>query len=328
MYRSIAYLSLTFALSLAAAPAVADDATPKTTRLRDQADELFSQGAKAYLAGRYPEAEQKLEQAWAIKRTHDIAGNLGVVKNRLGKPAEAAQYLAWSLLHFPPTESARARQGYADELAKARAEVGALRIKVNVAGAEITVNGKPLGNAPLETEAFVAPGTASVRAQIDGYVPVQQSVVIGKGEARDVTLTLAPIAEPEVKRSIVPGVVLGGVAGVALATGIGLFAAYKGQYGSARDLNQAIVKAGGTCVSGGAHYDATRCPELDSTARSADRLHSASAGLLVGAGAAAAGTVLYFVWPSSKPARTRASALTLTPIASPSTAGVLFSGTF
>ncbi|APR75131.1 Dihydrolipoamide acetyltransferase [Minicystis rosea] len=324
MHRSFACLSFAVALTLAT-PALADNPPQAPTKIRDRADELFSEGAKAYVAGRYAEAEQKLEEAWAIKRTHDIAGNLGVVKNKLGKPVDAAQYLAWSLLHFPPTESRRARQGYADELEKTRAEVGALRIRVNVAGAEVTVNGKAMGKAPLETEAFVSPGQASVAAQLEGYVTVQQSVSVVKGDTRDVTLSLVPLA-PE-KRSIVPGVVLGSVAGVVLATGIGLFAAYKGKRGDAADLNEAIVKAGGTCVSGGAHYDA-RCSQLDSTAKGADTLHSASVGLLIGAGAAAAGTAIYFLLPSSKPARDRAAAVRLVPLASPTSGGMLFSGSF
>lgn len=326
MHRLFACLSFALALALAA-PALADNGTPKPTRIRDHADELFSAGAKAYLAGRYAEAEQKLEEAWDIKRTHDIAGNLGVVKNKLRKYAEAAQFLAWSLLHFPPTESARARQGYADELARARAEVGALRIKVSVAGAEVTVNGRSVGKAPLEIEAFVDAGTANVAARLDGYMPVQQSIAIGKGESREVAFALVPTGDPGAKRSIVPGVVLGSVAGVALATGIGLFVAYQGKRGDAEDLNQTITKAGGTCVSGGAHYDA-RCTQLDSTAKSADTLHSASVGLLVGAGAAAAGTALYFLWPSPKPARAGAAPIRLVPIASPSSGGVLFSGSF
>jgi len=323
MHRSFAYLSMAAVIALAA-PALADSTTQGPSRIRDRADELFSEGAKAYLAGRYAEAEQRLEEAWAVKRTHDIAGNLGVVKNRLGKPAEAAHYLAWALLHFPPTESQRARQGYADELARARTNVGALRIRVNIAGAEVSVNGKAMGKAPLETEAFVKPGQVNVGAQLEGYVTVQQSVTIAKGEAREVTLSLVPLVVE--KRSIVPGVVLGSVAGAALVTGIGLYAAYSGKRGNAADLNQAIIKSGGTCVSGGAHYDA-RCTQLDSTAKSADTLHSASAGLLIGAGAAAAGTAIYFLLPSPKPAQ-KAATLRLVPLASPAGGGMLFSGSF
>src|SRR5262245_20529051 len=108
----------------------------------DRADELFQQAADAFDAGRYPEAQAKLEAAWAIKKTYDIAGNLGVVEVKLGKYTAAAEHLSWALLHFPPTETNKARRGYEQELAKARAEVAALRIRVSTDGAEITVNGR------------------------------------------------------------------------------------------------------------------------------------------------------------------------------------------
>jgi tetratricopeptide (TPR) repeat protein len=111
----------------------------------DRADELFEQGAAAYDAGRLPEAQTKLEQAWALKKTHDIAGNLGVVELKLGKYPQAAEHLAWALQHFPPTEADQAKRGFEKQLAKARAEVGALRVRVSVDGAEVTVNGRAVG---------------------------------------------------------------------------------------------------------------------------------------------------------------------------------------
>jgi hypothetical protein len=324
MHRSFAFLSLAAVLSLAA-PAMADNTTQGPARIRDHADELFSEGAKAYVAGRYGEAEQKLEQAWALKRTHDIAGNLGVVKNKLGKPAEAAQYLAWSLLHFPPTESQRARQGYADELAKARAEVGALRIRVNVAGAEVTVNGKAMGKAPLETEAFVDPGQATVSAQLEGYVAVQQSVTVAKGEAREVTLTLVPVVVA--KRSIVPGVVLGSVAGAALVTGIGLYAGGRAKASSASNLHDAILKDGHSCISGAATFD-SRCGDLESTASTSNTLQRAGVGLLAAGGAAAVATVIYFVLPQPSTSKPSTGRFRVTPSFGPGSGGLAFSGSF
>ena len=79
------------------------------TKPLDHADELFEQAVTAYDAGRLADAEAKLAEAWGLKRTHDIAGNLGVVELKLGKYPEAATHLAWALQHFPPTEADQAR---------------------------------------------------------------------------------------------------------------------------------------------------------------------------------------------------------------------------
>jgi hypothetical protein len=290
----------------------------------DRADELFDQAAGAFDAGRYAEAQAKLEAAWALKKTYDIAGNLGVVEVKLGKHAAAAEHLTWALAHFPPTETTKARRGYEQELQKARAQVAALRVRVSIEGADVMVNGRPAGKAPLGDEVFVEAGVVSVTAQREGYVGAQQVVTVAKGEAREVTLALAPVKAAG--RSVVPGVVLGSVAGAALVTGIGLFAAGRAKEGTIRDLHDAIVKAGHICVSGAVNED-PRCSDLESRASAGNTLQKAGVGLLVGAGAAAVGTVIYFVLPASK-SSTASGGWTVTPAWSPGTGRLVFSGTF
>jgi hypothetical protein len=302
-------------------------APPAPPKAHDRADELFDEGAAAYHAGRLPEAEEKLTQAWTIKKTHDIAGNLGVVEFNLGKFPQAAQYLTWALQHFPPTESSKARRGYEQLLEKARAQSASMRIRVNVDGAEITVNGRAVGTTPMADEVFVAPGTANVVARRDGYATAQQGVAVAQGEAREVSLVLEPITSKPERRSVVPGVVLGSVAGVALVTGIGLFAGGRSKASSARDLHDAILKGGVGCVSGAAHQD-PKCEELYSTTSTGNTLQKAGVGLMIGAGAAAIGTLIYFVLPSPRSGAPTSGALRVTPTLLPNNAGLVFSGTF
>jgi hypothetical protein len=76
---------------------------------------------------------------------------------------------------------------------------------------------------------------------------------------------------------------------------------------------------------GAANFDA-RCPGLNDTALSAGTLHNAGVGLLVGAGAATAATVAYFLWPASTPRRS--SAVRVAPSLSATSAGLMFDGSF
>lgn len=331
MFQRPSAYCVTLALLCAGAPVFAGDAhkPPPTSApvARDRADEVFRQALAAYDAGRLSEAERLFLQAWEQKQTHDIAGNLGVVELLRGKPRDAAEHIAWALRHMPPTESSKMRKGLEGELQKARLRVGALRVRSNVDGARVTVNGRNVGKSPIAEEVFVDPGVARVEAHRDGYSAAEQSVTIGKGEAREVALTLvaAPIEAP--KRSIVPGVVLGSVAGAALVTGVVLVGVAASKRSTAIDLNGAISKAGHRCVVGAANYDA-RCANLESSASAADTLVRVGAGVLIGAGAAAVGSLVYFVWPASKPAAGPAGAFRVVPAVSKSGGELLFSGAF
>jgi hypothetical protein len=332
--RSFAYLlaaappCVAFSATAADAPPASAPPSAPATKPRDAADELFRAAGKAFDAGRFSESEELLEKAWALKKTHDIAGNLGITKLHLGKHREAATHLAWSLRHMPPTERRMNREGLEAEFKKARAEVGGLRIQVNIAGADVLVNGADAGKAPLEGEVFVDPGTANVTARLDGYSTPLQSVTVGKGDTRDLSVELVPIKGPDTRRSVVPGVVLAGVAGVALATGIGLFVVSGNKYADSKTLHDAILKDGGTCVPGGAHLD-KRCDQLHTTAATSDRLLGASVGLFIGAGAAAIATGAYLIWARSVPsAPSPSQAFRVVPAISPSNAGLLFSGSF
>jgi hypothetical protein len=306
-----------------AKPAPRPTAPISPPKVQDRADELFDLGAAAYHAGRYAEAEEKLSQAWALKKTHDIAGNLGVVEFKLGKHPQAAQHITWALQHFPPTESGQARRGYEQLLDKARAESAVLRIQVNVDGAEISVNDRSVDPG----EVFVEPGTASLVVRRAGYIPSRQEVSIVKGESRNISIALVPVAGKPERRSVVPGAVLGGVGGAVLITGIALVATAGAKRSSAHDTYASILQAGHSCVAGAGNFDA-RCNDLASSSSRSDTMDRAGIGLLIGAGAAAVGSVAYFVWPAPKPSAPTSGALRVLPSFTANGGGFVMLGKF
>jgi hypothetical protein len=311
-----------------AAPPGPHAAAPPTApvKSKDHADELFDQGTAAVDAGHWADAESKFQEAWALKQTHDIAGNLGIVERHLGKYSEAVERITWALDHWPPTESSAARKALEQELLLARAEVGALRVRVNVDGAEVTVNGRAAGLSPVAAEVVVDPGSVKVAARREGYVAVEQSVTVAKGEAREVALALEPAIVPK-QRSVTPGIVLGSVAGAALVSGIALVAVAANKHATDTSLGRAITDANHSCVAGAANFD-PRCSTLQNTSSAADTLSRVGVGALVGAGALAAGTVAYFFWPESKPGAPASGRVRLVPAVSTTGGGMFVSGEF
>jgi hypothetical protein len=95
-----------------------------------------------------------------------------------------------------------------------------LRVASTAASAMVSIDGTPIGNAPVEQ--VVSPGTHKVAVHRDGYEDTESSIVISAGEHKDVSLD--PQKTPPVYAKWwfwtgVGAVVAGGVVlGVALTT--------------------------------------------------------------------------------------------------------------
>jgi PEGA domain len=290
-----------------------------------QVGQLFDQAEAAYAKGDKQGAYEAFKAAWALQKSYDIAGNLGIVELKLGKYRDAAEHFAWSLENYPPTADEAKQKLTEKKLAEALKEVGRLHVQVSVNGASVTVNGHAAGTAPISGTLFVEPGPIVVEAKLAGYFDGRKQVEIAKGGEETVALSLVPAPPP--RRSVVPGAVMAGVGGAALVTGIGLLVAGRSKASSASAVHDAILNAGHSCVTKAANYDA-RCTGLLDTTSRGDTLQEAGVGLMIGGGAAAVGSAIYFLVPQASSAATRSGALRLTPTVSPGVAGLSFSGTF
>jgi PEGA domain-containing protein len=303
------------------APAYAEDAAVDAVATRQR--ELYDQGNKLYDQKKFPEAEAAYLAAWKVKKGYDLAANLGDVELLNGKSRLAAEHLSYALREFPAGGKPALRQQLSKRLAEARQLVLTLHIEVNKPGAEVFVDGQSIGRAPIVDDVFVDPVGCTVEAKLDGFVDGREAVPSAKGGAANVKITLVP--KPE-RRSIVPAVVLGGVAVVGLASGIGLLAAGGSKRSSAETLFNSILGDKKSCVPSAANFDA-RCTQLSEISSSSDTLHNVGVGMLIGGGAAALATGAYLFWPASK-APTTGSTLRVIPVVAETGGAILATGTF
>src|SRR5262245_2290575 len=112
------------------ASASAQAAAPK-----DDVDRWFEEGVAAQKAGKLAEAEALFQKAWAVRKTWDIAGNLGMVEFKLGKLVEGAELVAFALANLPPSEGASTRDSLKNALDAARPEIGEIAVTCDVEGA-------------------------------------------------------------------------------------------------------------------------------------------------------------------------------------------------
>ncbi|WP_437590813.1 PEGA domain-containing protein [Sorangium sp. So ce1000] len=303
-----------------------------------RADASYRRGLRLYSDKKYVEAEAELESAWELGPTFDAAYNLGNTKYQLKKYREAATYLSFALRNWPRLKTvAKLRPTAEQRLAESRAQVGAVTVTVSIAGAEVLVDGKAVGRAPLEGEVFVDPGEHRVEARHLDYEPASQTVSVAKGGTAEVKLSMAlvkgepqasagatpdgggsaagataggPVAgqppagpvEPQPlpeKRSWVPVIALGAASVVGLGVGIGTTVASNAASGDAHTHSDAIIRAGAQCVRPEPSW-VERCEQVRSDASRADTRGNVARVAFIGAGVLAIGAATYALWPKSK----------------------------
>lgn len=172
-----------------------------TTEADAKAAEVYRQGAAALKAGRHEEAYEKFQQAWQLKKHFQLAANLGAVELWLGKHRDAAEHLAY-FMREAPDGFQEERQQVEQMFAEARQHVGALKIQVED-GAEVFVDSRSMGTAPLEQELFVEPGRRVVEARREGFERARADVEASAGASQEVRIALKPMVQqrkaPEVR---------------------------------------------------------------------------------------------------------------------------------
>ncbi|WP_437914708.1 PEGA domain-containing protein [Sorangium sp. So ce302] len=322
-------------------PASAADAAKRAEALVDKAKSL-------YLEGKYQEAEAALLVAWELNPTFDVAYNLGNTEYKLQKHREAAQYLSFALRNWPLLKTVAKLKPRAEQwLAESRAQVGALKVSVTVAGADVLVDGKIVGRAPLEGEVFVDPGEHQVEARHLDYEPASQTVGVAKGGTAEAKLAITPVkAKPQAsagatpdggtsapgagagapvmgqppagpvepqplpeKRSWVPVIALGAASAVGLGVGIGMTVASNSANSEARAQRDQIFAAGGGCLASPSFTE--RCSELHDSSERAGLLGDIALGSYIASGVLATAALTYALWPA--PRAERSTALVVLP---------------
>jgi tetratricopeptide (TPR) repeat protein len=169
-------IGISLPLFAASAPAQEKDAVVEMARKR------FAEGVKYFDQKRYEEARVAFMQAYALKRHPALLLNLGLSEVRSGHPLEASRHFS-AYLKESPNASAAERSEAEKGLAAARTKLGRIQITVNVAGAEVLVDGESVGQSPLAEPVDALPGTRSVVAKFSGRMA-----------QADVSVTVEPIA--------------------------------------------------------------------------------------------------------------------------------------
>jgi tetratricopeptide (TPR) repeat protein len=179
--------------ALATRAAVAETPNePNDRQAKARAQALLSEGTTAYGRGDYASALEKFTAAYKIFPSPKLWFNIGQANRDLGRPVEAVEAFDRFLTDAgdaPPETLAEARRSAAE----LKTKLGQLDVTCSIDGAEITIDGKQVGDAPLGGMVWTTPGRHQVAARQPGYSPVIEDVVTEAGKAISVNLDLRPV---------------------------------------------------------------------------------------------------------------------------------------
>jgi tetratricopeptide (TPR) repeat protein len=172
------------------APDVAAQGEANEDPFTDMARKRFQEGVKLFDQGKFEEARAAFLQAYALKKHPAVLLNLAQSELRSDHPVEAARHFSEFLRDNPGADAAE-RKAAQDGLTAARTKTGRIDIKVNVAGADVLIDGELVGRAPLPEPVDVPPGAHKLEARLAGYQSATADATAEIGKSASASLSLS-----------------------------------------------------------------------------------------------------------------------------------------
>lgn len=258
---------------------------------RRAAEVLFKEGNALLKESIVGSAALKYREALGHWDHPNIHYNLALALMVLDQPVETHEHLL-AAMKYGPEPLAKERFEHArNYLALLEKQLARVKVRCDVEGAQVALDGKPLFTPPGEYDGLVRAGRHTVVASKEGFVTNQSVRTLEGGTASLIHLPLMTMAELTTTRrrwsTWMPWSVVGAGAAVALAGGWL-------QYDAGQKVDWVDRESVARCpVPGGC---ASEPADLASARSRADTLRSASIGAYaVGGAAVAAGAVLLFL---------------------------------
>jgi hypothetical protein len=165
----------------------------------DTEDARIRHGLELRRQGNERAALDQLERAYAVKRSPRAAAQLGFVEQALGLWPQAEAHVREALAATDAPWVRKNRGTVEGALATIRAHIGHVQIDGGVPGAQVTVNGRPVGLIPLPDAVPVSAGPVDIEVRALGYGPALKTVSVAAGELMRVPFTLQQIARAPVQ---------------------------------------------------------------------------------------------------------------------------------
>ncbi|HEY5374155.1 MAG TPA: PEGA domain-containing protein [Polyangiaceae bacterium] len=283
------------------------------------ADTFVAEAKAALAAGNAHEALHGFREAWALAKTPEIAGNLAIIEASFGRHRDAAEHFQFALSHLPSDATTEQKQAVAAGLDTEKQQVVTLVIRGAPVGARLSIDGEPFGTAPYTDNLYAEPGRHDVRAEALGYQSLTERVDGSAGVTLAVQLALRPVdasptatsserqgqelgtEQPGLRTTAKPSPVVLVVGGGVTVAGAALGAVFLLKANTAQDeasSDRGKLPEVNACGLGTPH--GAQCSALHNANVAVDRDRNVAVASFVVGGAAAAGSLVYWLWPRAK----------------------------
>jgi hypothetical protein len=313
-------------------------------RAADDEDALIRRGVELRKGGDDRAALQELERAYQVARSPRAAAQLGFAEQALALWPQAETHVSESLRAKDDPWINKNRAVVEEALRTIRSHVGRIEISGDRPGAGVAVNGQRVGTLPLAQPVAVSAGPVDIEVKATGYLPAVKTVNVAAGEYARVSFALvaqpqpppfAPVPAPRGPAVMSPVPVISGGAAASAAAPDAVADSGHGRRVAAIGIGAAGVVAIGAGVAcslvGRNKFDAINDdaaadrPYNESNGNWKTYETSAVALYVVGGAALVAGSALYL---TSRRGESRGAAMSLSPVVTPSRAGVALSVRF
>jgi hypothetical protein len=175
---------------------------PSARASGDDAEKLIRHGIELRKAHDDEGAARAFQQAYDLVHTPRAAAQLGLAEQALGRWEDAERHVAEALHTTGDGWVAKNRATLDEALGTIEAHLGRVEVLGDPEGAEVSVNGRPVGKLPLPDAVRVSAGQVDVEMRAPGFVPAQRTLTIVGGQYQRLVLHLAKEAPPEVTTAV------------------------------------------------------------------------------------------------------------------------------
>ena len=308
----------------------------------ERAARSYASGVKAARAGQLETARTALLEAFDLAPEPRTAANLGLVELMAGRPRDAAEHLSYFLREARDVQP-QDRQSTEELLARAKAKIGTVTLRVNVDRAEVLVDGRRVGASPFAEPVFLSPGSRRLEVRREGFTPASQVIEVAIGSTPIVELTLIPVLQSPVATAPPPrptpadrsaprwrtAGILGGAGLAAAGAGVGIAFSFAARAKETEAVTESDLLTHRTpakqtiCPSQGS---SPGCGHLQSLLDAKNTYRNvAIAGFAVG-GIGVAGALFSALWSPGRPGRSGREERAVSIV--PSLDGIVVTGTF
>lgn len=168
----------------------------------DDVEAIVKRGVELRKEGKDREALAEFQRAAQIDRTPHVVGQMGLAEVAMGIWPAAQEHIQEALDHGKDPWVGKNRVVLETTLAIVETHLGTLEIWGTPSGAELVVDGKPVGTLPQAKPVHVVVGAVTVTVQAKGYQSVSRTLQVISEQLTRENVDLAPLPKPSVDLAV------------------------------------------------------------------------------------------------------------------------------